>query len=184
MVERQRGCSARLVSAGLLLFGPFMITLSGCKESQPSHESQQSNEHGNHGSGEKQGNADTKASTIVVSNTSETLQPGHPITLQFHLEQANRPISRLVELHEKLVHLIVIREGLDEFSHVHPTVDAEGKMAAELTFPVPGNYYLFADYQEKGRPASLAKTRLTVPERQLYRRDYLLISIPSYQSRT
>ena len=79
------------------------------------------------------------------------------------MEQDNRTIADLVPLHEKLVHLIAIREGLDQFSHVHPTVDAGGKMTVQLTFPVPGNYFLYADYQPKDGSASLARTRLTVP---------------------
>lgn len=142
-----------LASSFLLL--AFVVI--GCKE--PSHPVD------SHPSGgiDKHGSHTSQAAKIVLADASDKLQSGNPVTLQFHLEHENRPIADLVPLHERLVHLIAIREGLDQFSHIHPTVDAGGKMTVQLTFPVPGNYFLYVDYQPMGGSASTAKTQLTIP---------------------
>jgi len=65
-------------------------------------------------------------------------------------------------LHEKLVHLIIVRAGLDEFAHLHPQVDPSGQMSAEFTFSKAGQYHLFADHQPKGSSPGLAIATLEV----------------------
>src|SRR5262249_40053435 len=53
--------------------------------------------------------------------------------------------------HGAKVHLIIVREGLDTFGHVHPQVDAAGTLVVSYTFPVGGRYHLYADYQPAGK---------------------------------
>jgi hypothetical protein len=50
--------------------------------------------------------------------------------------------------HEKLLHLIVVRKDLNEFQHVHPTLDATTGIftLSDLTFPSSGAYRIFADF--------------------------------------
>ena len=50
--------------------------------------------------------------------------------------------------HEKLLHLIVVRKDLNEFQHVHPTLDAKTGVftLSNLTFPSSGAYRIFADF--------------------------------------
>jgi hypothetical protein len=72
------------------------------------------------------------------------------------------PIKKYDLLHEKLVHLILVREGLDEFAHLHPQVDAAGIITTEFVFPKSGTYRLFADHQPKGKPPGLAAGELVV----------------------
>ncbi|MDX1930626.1 MAG: hypothetical protein SFV81_29155 [Pirellulaceae bacterium] len=64
-------------------------------------------------------------------------------------------------MHEKLVHLIIVHKGLDHFDHVHPDVATKGQLSAEVTFPVGGDYFLFADYQPQGGTAALGKSQLS-----------------------
>jgi carboxypeptidase PM20D1 len=76
------------------------------------------------------------------------------------------PDGRMVKdfeiIHEQKIHLIIVREGLDQFGHIHPTVDAAGNLSAEFRFPVGGKYRLFADFKPQGQPQSLAIGQLEV----------------------
>jgi hypothetical protein len=65
-------------------------------------------------------------------------------------------------LHGEKVHLIIVREGLDEFAHVHPTVDRMGNLNLTHTFAVGGNYRFFADYQPAGGRPTVASGTLNV----------------------
>lgn len=67
------------------------------------------------------------------------------------------PVKDFAVVHEAKVHLIVVRDGLDTFAHLHPDIDAGGRMTVAYAFPTGGTYRLFADYQPAGgRPATAA----------------------------
>jgi hypothetical protein len=143
--------------SALLLFAGFLVTgVIGCQESVRTTGSQTADDHSSHG------NSTMPSVQIVFDTTSQELKVGVPISLEFHLEENGKSITELVPLHEKLAHLIVIREGLDQFSHLHPKVGTDGAMNVLATFPMPGNYFLYADFQPKNRSALLAKARVTV----------------------
>lgn len=72
------------------------------------------------------------------------------------------PVTNFDVLHEKLAHLIVVREGLDEFAHLHPDVGDDGTLRIKHQFGKAGPYRLFVDYQPAGGAPSLATGRLTV----------------------
>jgi hypothetical protein len=52
----------------------------------------------------------------------DKLAPTVSTPLTFHLEQAGKPVKSLELLHEKLMHLIVVRNDLGEFQHLHPVI--------------------------------------------------------------
>lgn len=55
-----------------------------------------------------------------------------------------RPTSYRVQ-HERELHLIVVRDDLSTFAHLHPTRDERGTWSIDLSFPKPGSYTAFAD---------------------------------------
>lgn len=65
-------------------------------------------------------------------------------------------------VHEKQVHLILVRKGLDEFAHLHPEVDEAGNGVVEHTFPLGGDYFVYADHQPAGDRQATAKATLRV----------------------
>lgn len=65
-------------------------------------------------------------------------------------------IKAFVPIHEKLVHLIVVREGLDDFAHLHPVVGPTGEITGEFAFPKSGKYLLFADHQPQDKAPAVA----------------------------
>lgn len=72
------------------------------------------------------------------------------------------PVKRFDVLREKLVRLILVRKGLDEFAHLHPTVDASELITGEFEFPKAGKYRLFADHQPQDKSPAVAVGELTV----------------------
>ena len=100
---------------------------------------------------------------LVVETEPTPPVPGSPTKLTLRIDdEQGKTVKQFDVLHEKLVHLIVVRDGLDEFAHLHPDVDASGKFTTEFTFPKGGKYRLFVDHQPKGSSPGLAAGELTV----------------------
>ena len=103
------------------------------------------------------------ARKLVVKTEPSQPQAGEVTKLLLQiLDDSGQPITKFALLHEKLVHLIVVREGLDEFSHLHPQVDASGNITIEHVFPKAGQFRLFADHQPEGQTPGLARGELIV----------------------
>ena len=118
------------------------------------------------GHGEHGGHENMKMATLrklVVGTDPSKPQAGSPTKLVLQIQDDDgTPIKTFDLLHEKLVHLIVVREGLDEFAHLHPEVDASGMITIEFAFPKSGKYRLFADHQPQGQSPGLAEGELNV----------------------
>lgn len=100
---------------------------------------------------------------LVVGTDPSQPQAGSATKLVLQIQDDDgTPIKAFDLLHEKLVHLIVVRDGLDEFAHLHPDVDGSGMITAEFTFPKSGKYRLFADHQPQGQSPGLAVGELNV----------------------
>ena len=100
---------------------------------------------------------------LVVGTDPSQPQTGSATKLVLQIQDDDgTPIKKFDLLHEKLVHLIVVREGLDEFAHLHPEVDASGMITTEFAFPKAGKYRLFADHQPQGQSPGLAVGELNV----------------------
>lgn len=114
------------------------------------------------------GHGDMKMPSVTTRKLVVGTEPSQPqagsltkLTLQIQGEDGTT-ITKFDVLHEKLVHLIVVREGLDEFAHLHPEVADSGSITIEYAFPKSGTYRLFADHQPKGESAGLAVGELVV----------------------
>ena len=103
------------------------------------------------------------ARKLVVKTEPTQPRAGEATQLRLQiLDDSGQPITKFALLQEKRVHLSVVREGLDEFSHLHPQVDASGNITIEHVFPKAGQYRLFADHQPEGQPPGLARGELIV----------------------
>jgi hypothetical protein len=66
---------------------------------------------------------------------------------RFRILQADgTPVISFVEVHEKQVHLIVVRRDLTRYWHLHPNADRDGVWAVLLPALEPGSYRVFADF--------------------------------------
>ncbi len=82
--------------------------------------------------------------------------------LSLRPEGATRAAFDLIELHRgriitsydtemtKKVHLLVISDDFAHFMHVHPAVQPNGHIVADLHVPAPGGYHLYADASPTG----------------------------------
>jgi hypothetical protein len=63
---------------------------------------------------------------------------------------------------EKRMHLILVRDDLAFFSHLHPEYQGKGKFRMETSLPSPGNYTLFCDYLPTGAREQISVLKLRV----------------------
>lgn len=105
----------------------------------------------------------TKYREMVVKTnpTSPTMET--PTQFDIHISgNDGKLVGSFDVIHEKLVHLIIVRDGLDVFAHLHPEVDSTGRISGEFTFPKPGTYRLFADHQPSGQAPGVAIDQVVV----------------------
>ena len=76
------------------------------------------------------------------------------VPLQFRIvSSTGAPVKRYATVHEKLLHLIVVRNDLASFQHVHPTLDDDGTWRVPMNLARAGDYRVFADFMPAGGPA-------------------------------
>lgn len=108
---------------------------------------------GAHSHGADQGAA-AEAGGLAVSRDGWTLTPsgveftaGRAGELRFQIRDAQRrPVTRFAVVHDRPMHLIVVRRDLTGYQHLHPTMAAGGTWSVPLTLPQPGVWRAYADF--------------------------------------
>ncbi len=80
--------------------------------------------------------------------SGKSYQPHIPTVLHFVIQDQNgRTLKDFATVHEKKLHLIVVRKDRTNFQHVHPILDAKtGTFTLDsFSFPTSGEYRIFAD---------------------------------------
>jgi hypothetical protein len=95
-------------------------------------------------------------------------QAGEPVDLRFFVSEkrSGRPLEKLQVQHEKFMHVIGVREDLNEFFHIHPRNEGPGLWVASHTFAKGGKYKIWADIAVRGAVFSLAEPLLLVSGEQ------------------
>jgi hypothetical protein len=102
------------------------------------------------------------ASGMTLALATTHLEPAKAGQLRFQVIGADGGAVRDFEVeHEKRMHLIVAREDLTGFQHLHPHMDAGGNWTTPVTVPDAGRYRVFADFKRDGENQTLAQN-LTV----------------------
>lgn len=100
---------------------------------------------------------------FIFSTIPERPRAGESVELEIMLhDAAGQMLKEFEPIHEKLAHLILVREGLDEFAHLHPVVDKSGTMTTSHTFLNSGRYLVFLDYKPFGKPAATGQAKFVV----------------------
>jgi hypothetical protein len=85
------------------------------------------------------------------------LQPGRPGVLRFQIiGPSGTPVGGYQVEHEKRMHLIVARNDLTGFQHLHPRLSSDGTWSTPVTIEEPGSYRVFADFKRQGTNQTLA----------------------------
>jgi Cu+-exporting ATPase len=80
------------------------------------------------------------------------IQPGVPVHLTYRLtDSQGKPLTDLTLSHEQWIHLVMMRDDLTGFQHLHPQPTATpGELDVEATFPAPGRYTLNSEFRRRG----------------------------------
>jgi P-type Cu+ transporter len=95
----------------------------------------------------------------------DTVAPGQTVPLVFRLTdaQTGQPLTDLVDSHERPMHLIAVRQDLEQFQHIHPQpTGTPGEYRVEATFPEPGTYLLFDEFTRASGQQVVHRDTLTV----------------------
>lgn len=85
------------------------------------------------------------------------LQRGEERELRFAIDDADgEPVTEFDELHERRMHLIVVRRDGAGFRHLHPETDATGTWTVPVSFAAAGVYRVFADFSIAAEQETLA----------------------------
>ncbi len=83
--------------------------------------------------------------TLVPETTS--FAAGRSQRLSFRVAGAGgAAVTTYAVVHDKPLHLIVVRRDLTGFQHLHPTMAADGTWGIDLTLAEPGIYRMIADF--------------------------------------
>lgn len=74
----------------------------------------------------------------------------------------NAPVTAFETVHEKLLHLILVRRDLTSFAHEHPVPNPDGSFTLRYRFASGGEYRLFADTAPKGAGGQILSAALSV----------------------
>ncbi len=131
-------------------------------EHSKSHDSNSQTEpHAEHQSGASSENPLAATLHLQTSPTSPKAGEATEIRGMLH-DTSGKMLKDFEVVHDKKIHLIVVRDGLDEFSHLHPTLDLDGKLSVGHTFAKGGTHHVFVDYKPVGKSQATAQGTLTV----------------------
>lgn len=83
-------------------------------------------------------------------------QMGERGELRFTIDGPAGTVTDFDELHERRMHLIVVRRDGAEFQHLHPEMDGAGNWTMPIEFDQPGVYRAFADFSVGGEQRTLS----------------------------
>jgi hypothetical protein len=93
-----------------------------------------------------------------------TYNAGDSSELMFNIrDENNKVLKNFDTVHEKLLHLIIVRKDRTNFQHVHPNFDKGTGMFAitGFKFPTDGEYRVFADFT--ARSAQMGSDAMKLP---------------------
>jgi hypothetical protein len=101
---------------------------------------------------------DTTVGGLAVSSGGYTLAltpvrltSGVAAPLRFRIDGPDRrPVTAFAIVHDRPMHLVVVRRDLSGYQHLHPTMAADGTWHVELTLPTPGSWRVYTDFSPVG----------------------------------
>lgn len=93
--------------------------------------------------------AGSEVGGLAISSGGYTLTPMSHAggTLSFVIKGPDgKPVTNFATVHEKLLHLIVVRRDLTGYQHLHPSLAADGTWSVAADLSKPGVWRVFADF--------------------------------------
>ena len=134
-------------------------TNEGTEETMEAHTAE-TDSHGGHASeeaGHEPAGLGVAAGGYAVRFAPTQFERGEAGELRFTVDgPGGAPVTEFDELHQRRMHLIVIRRDGTEFRHLHPEMDAAGTWSVPVRFGEAGVYRAFADFSADGEQHTLA----------------------------
>ena len=96
--------------------------------------------------------ARTSTTKLAFSSNPGAIPVGRPVTwtLQISDAKSGDAVNDFEVEMTKKMHLIVVKNDLSWFNHVHPQFQGDGKFTVTTQLPSAGTYKIYADYTVKG----------------------------------
>ncbi len=133
----------------LVLLASLFVLLTGCA----AHVENQAMDHMNMDPAMKvHGGAQHSLDVMDFNIAFErpTAETGKAVTLKFVLVRENEPLTELQVMHDKLMHIILVRKDLAHFDHIHPEQPTPGTFVVPYTFAAAGEYRVWTDFMYGG----------------------------------
>jgi hypothetical protein len=148
------GCSSNPKSTEAQVSPSMMMNHDG--DAMGGHEGHNMN-HSNH-------DEKPKTTTQAKLTAPKDLATNQPINLVIDIQDATgKPVNKFDIFQEKLMHLIVVSDDLENFDHIHPEYKENGRFEVSANFPKPGAYTLFSDYKPAEQSETLSLTQISIP---------------------
>ena len=132
----------------------------GPAETESSEMEETMDAHGGHettaGAAHQPAGLGVSADAYTLRLTPTQVERGEERVLRFRIEHDGGAVTEFDKLHERRMHLIVVRRDGTGFRHLHPEMDAAGTWALPVAFSQPGVYRVFADFAVEGEQETLA----------------------------
>jgi hypothetical protein len=141
------------------------FALAGCNRTASSSMPMSGSGHAGHaGSGDTQiGHGAMQGFAKLVVRADSEPKAGSDTILTLRVEDAGGATVKDFEVvHDHKAHLIVVTNGLDQFAHIHPTIQTDGSMSVTYRFPVGGHYWLYLDHKPISKPQATGFAELHV----------------------
>ena len=138
----------------------ILALLAGCSSKHSGgHQDKTGDPHADHDMSKMGG----MAGMLMVKTDPAKVKAGQPTRLSLMIHDAGGAMLKDFEVvHEKRIHLIVVRDGLGQFAHIHPDIDSAGNLTVTYAFPTGGKYRLYADYKPMGKDQATAIAEVKV----------------------
>ncbi|MFH5209016.1 hypothetical protein ACHIPZ_12545 [Antrihabitans sp. NCIMB 15449] len=105
---------------------------------------------GGHDAAVANGTVDTR-NGYTLGEISAPADAGVAGQLSFRiLDASNDEVTAFDTLHEKQLHLIIVKSDTSQYRHLHPTLTQDGTWTVDWTWPTGGSYRVFADFAPTG----------------------------------
>ncbi|MGB5959288.1 MAG: hypothetical protein WBG73_01415 [Coleofasciculaceae cyanobacterium] len=129
--------------------------------------STESNSHKGHSMG-NMGNEEPSSLAQAKLIAPKDITPNKLVSLVINVQDSTgKAITKFETFQEKLMHLIVVSDDLQFFSHIHPNYKENGRFEVEANFPKPGKYTLFSDYKPANQKEEVSVLKTQVPGNSL-----------------
>jgi antitoxin component YwqK of YwqJK toxin-antitoxin module len=124
------------------------------------HQHKSSSGHQEHMGHDSNGKSTNQAKITVPKN----LVANQPVNLVIYIQDTKgKSINKFDTFQEKLMHLIIVRDDLTSFEHLHPNYKGNGRFEISAKFSSPGDYSLFSDYKPSGQPEAVSIMQVKIP---------------------